>query len=72
VKGAEFVRRVRRLGRRTGTTVEFNPERGKGSHGTLYFGTRFAVVRNLKDEMRTGTLHAVLKQLGLRLEDLED
>jgi mRNA interferase HicA len=55
-----------------GTTVELNPERGKGSHGTLYFGTRFAVVRNLKDEMKTGTLHAVLKQLGLRLEDLED
>lgn len=72
MKGAELVRRVRKLGRRTGTAVEFNPERGKGSHGTLYFGTRFAVVRNLKDEMKTGTLHAVLKQLGLRLEDLDE
>jgi mRNA interferase HicA len=72
VKGAEFVRRVRKLGRRRGVTVEFHPERGKGSHGTLYFGTRFTVVRDLKDELKTGTLHAMLKQLSLRLEDLEE
>jgi len=51
--------------------VLFAAERGKGSHGTLYFGSRFAVVRNLKDELKTGTLHAMLKQLGLTLEDIE-
>jgi len=28
------------------------------------------VVRNLKDELKTGTLQAMLKQLGLALEDL--
>jgi len=28
------------------------------------------VVRNLKDELKKGTLHAMLKQLGLTLEDL--
>lgn len=52
--------------------VELSPERGKGSHGTLYLGSRFTVIRNLKDELRTGTLHAMLKQLGLTLEDLEE
>lgn len=70
VKGSEFVRRVRRVGRKRGVSVEFRPERGKGSHATLYFGTRFTVVRNLKDELKTGTLQAMLKQLGLYLEDL--
>lgn len=70
VKGAEFVRRVRRVGRKRGISVEFHPERGKGSHGTLYFGSRLTVVRDLKDELRTGTLHAMLKQLGLSLGDL--
>jgi len=50
--------------------VELRPERGKGSHSTLYFGTSFTVVRNLKDELKTGTLHAMLHQLGLSLEDL--
>lgn len=72
MKGTEFVRRVRRVGRRRGVAVEFNPERGKGSHGTLYFGSRFTVLRNLKDELKTGTLHAMLKQLGLTLEDLAE
>lgn len=71
MKGAEFVRRVRKVGRRRGVEVQFEPERGKGSHGTLYFGDRFTVVRDLKDELKTGTLHAMLKQLGLSLGDLE-
>jgi mRNA interferase HicA len=72
VKGSEFVRRVRRVGRGRGMLVELRPQRGKGSHGTLYLGSRFTVIRNLKDELKTGTLHAMLKQLGLTLEDLEE
>jgi mRNA interferase HicA len=72
VKGSEFVRRVRRVGRRRGIPVDFRPERGKGSHGTLYFGSRFTVLRNPKDELKTGTLHAMLKQLGLTMEDLDE
>ncbi|MGH9361307.1 MAG: type II toxin-antitoxin system HicA family toxin [Thermoanaerobaculia bacterium] len=70
MRGAEFVRRVRKLGRARSVSVEFQAERGKGSHGTLYFGERHTVVRDLKDELKTGTLHAMLRQLGLRLEDL--
>lgn len=72
MKGSEFVRRVRRVGRRRGISVEFRPERGKGSHGTLYFGSRLTVLRNPKDELKTGTLHAMLRQLGLTLEDLDE
>jgi mRNA interferase HicA len=68
--GKEFIRRVRRLGRRRGVQVVFVPERGKGSHGTLYFGDRLTVVRDPKDELKTGTLYAMLAQLGLRLDDL--
>lgn len=70
MKGSEFVRRVRRLGRRRGVTVAFHKERGKGSHGTLYYGSRFTVVRSLKDELKKGTTHAMLKQLGLTPDDL--
>jgi mRNA interferase HicA len=72
VKGSELVRRIRRLARKRGVAAEFIPERGKGSHGTLYFGARFTVVRDLKDEIKTGTLHAMLKQLGLTLQDLKE
>jgi mRNA interferase HicA len=70
MKGAEFVRRIRKLGRRRGVSVTFRKERGKGSHATLYYGSRFTVVRNLKDELKKGTLHAMLKQLGLTQDDL--
>jgi len=70
VKGAEFVRRVRKLGREREIAVTFVKERGKGSHGTLYFGSRLTVVRNLKDELKKGTLHAMLRQLDLTLDDL--
>ena len=70
VTGNEFMRKVKKLGRRRDIAVEFVPERGKGSHGTLYFGDRKTTVRNLKDELKTGTLHAMLDQLGLTLSDL--
>ena len=68
--GNEFIRRIRRLGRQRGLKVEFAPERGKGSHGTLYFGDRLTIVRNPNDELKTGTLHAMLAQLGLTRADL--
>lgn len=71
VKGAEFVRRVRLLGRRRGIKVFFSARRGKGSHGTLYFGQRFTIVPDLKREVPAGTMHAMLRQLGLTLEDFQ-
>jgi mRNA interferase HicA len=60
---------VRKLGRRRGINVVFVHERGKGSHGTLYYGGRFTIVRNPKDELKTGALHAMLTQLGLTRGD---
>lgn len=72
MKGSELVRLIRKLGRRRGIQVDFQAERGKGSHGTLYYGNRFTIVRYLKDELKTGTLHAMLKQLGLSLDDLTE
>ncbi|MCP4036360.1 MAG: type II toxin-antitoxin system HicA family toxin, partial [bacterium] len=61
---------IRRLGRKNGVPVEFVARRGKGSHGTLFYGSRFTVVRDLKGELKKGALHGILRQLGLKLEDL--
>ena len=72
MRGTELVRRLRKIGRKRGIHVELVPERGKGSHGLLYFGDRFTVVRDLKDEIKTGTFHAMLKQLGLTSQDLDE
>ena len=53
--GNEFIRKVQKLGRNNAVTVVFVARRGKGSHGTLYYGDRFTIVRNLKDELKRGT-----------------
>ncbi|HQT95260.1 MAG TPA: type II toxin-antitoxin system HicA family toxin [Thermoanaerobaculaceae bacterium] len=71
VTGEEFVRKVRKVGRRNGVQVEFLPERGKGSHATLYYGARRTTVKHRQAELSPGLLHAMLAQLGLTLEDLQ-
>ena len=68
--GNELLRRLRKLGRERGVVVRFEEERGKGSHGTLYFGTRATVVKDRRAEIGHGLLHAMLRQLGLREQDL--
>ena len=70
MKGAEFIRKVKILGNKNGIPVQFIARRGKGSHGTLFYGSRFTIVRNPKDELKKGTLHGMLDQIGLSLTDL--
>jgi mRNA interferase HicA len=69
VTGAEFIRRVRRIGRKRGVPVRFVATRGKGDHGTLYYGERRTIVAG-RGELKTGTLHGMLRDLGLTLDDL--
>ena len=69
--GDEFVRRIRRLGRQRGVAVRFEARAGKGSHGRLYFGRRFTTVKDRRKTIGAGLLAAMVRQLGLRREDLE-
>jgi hypothetical protein len=71
VNGHEFERRVRKVGRRNGVTVAFDPGHGKGSHGRLYFGSRFTTLKDRRKEIGPGLLKAMLDQLGLTRADLE-
>ncbi len=70
MKGSEFIRKVKALAKRRGVTVTLDASRGKGSHQTLYFGNAFTIIRNLKDELKSGTLHAMCSQLGIKPNDL--
>jgi len=65
MKGGEFIKRVKKLAKAKGVPFEINRERGKGSHITLYYADRYTILRNRKDELKTGTYHAMLKQLGI-------
>ncbi len=68
--GAEFMRKIRKLGRKRGVPVRFTARRGKGSHGTLFFGKHSTVVKHRKAEIGPGLLATMLKDLGLDLDDL--
>ncbi len=70
VKGSEFLRKVRVVARRNKLAFHWIAERGSGSHGTLYVGSRFTVVKDLKKELGPGLLADMLTQLGIRKEDL--
>ena len=68
--GNEFIRKIKVLARQRGMQAQLDAKRGKGSHQTLHFGTEFTIIRNPKDELKTGTLHAMCSQLGIKLSDL--
>ncbi len=68
--GNEFIRRLKVLAKLKRVSVSINAARGKGSHQTLYFDSAFTVLRNPKDELKTGTLHAMCTQLGIKASDL--
>lgn len=70
MKGAEFLRKLKTLGRQRGVSVSIEQRRGKGSHSTLFYGKRFTIIRNLKDELKTGTYKAMLKQLAIDEKEL--
>lgn len=69
--GNEFIRLIRRLGRKRGVAVRFESRPGKGSHGRLYYGERFATVKDRRKELGEGLLAAMLRQLDLNHEDIE-
>src|ERR1035441_5906742 len=53
VKGSHFLRKVKAVARRNKLMYRWVAERGSGSHGTLYIGSRFTVVKDLKKEIRS-------------------
>lgn len=70
MKGNEFIKRVKKLAKTRGAEVKVDRKRGKDSHVILYLGDKRATVRNPKDELKTGTLGAMLKQLGIKRDEL--
>ena len=68
--GNEFLKRLKALAEARQLPLRVDQKRGKGSHQTVYLGTAFTVLRNPKDALRTGTLHAMCKQLGIKAADL--
>jgi mRNA interferase HicA len=70
MSAGEFIRRVQVLGATRGVSVRFDPTRGKGSHGTLYYGDRFTVVKDRGKECGPGLLAKMLADPCLSRRDL--
>jgi predicted RNA binding protein YcfA (HicA-like mRNA interferase family) len=61
---SELLRRLRRAGARVVS------DRGRGGHVMVMLNGRRAFVLTGSGEIKRGTLLGILKQLGLRLDDL--
>jgi mRNA interferase HicA len=70
VKGSEFLRKVSELAKRKNLSYRFQPAKGKGSHGTVYFGSESTVVKDRKKELGMGLLRAMCKDLGIDPREL--
>jgi predicted RNA binding protein YcfA (HicA-like mRNA interferase family) len=70
MNGNEFMRKIKRLGKDRGVFVLFDTEQGKGSHGTLYYGTGKTTLKDRTKEIGPGLLHKMLNDLGLEKKDI--
>jgi len=70
LRGDEFVRRLRQLGRARGVDVRVDRRQGKGSHATVYFGAAKTTIPSLRKELGVGLLGALCRQLGIDRNDL--
>ena len=70
MKGKQFIDKVFEIGRARGIPVRLDAKRGKGSHVTLYYGTRKTIVKDHRKEISPGLLSAMLHQLGLHRDDV--
>ncbi len=71
LNGNQLLKRIRKLGKATGTKVGYDDKPGKGNHGRLYYGSRFTTIKALKKEIGTGLLNKMLKDLGVDKRDLK-
>jgi hypothetical protein len=69
MKSAELLRRLRRLAASRGLALEISE--GRNDTKVRLAGRRSVVGRHSAD-LKSGTLHAILKQLGLTSDDIEE
>jgi hypothetical protein len=70
MKGAEFERRVQKLAWRKKVTCQFVADKGKGSHGRLYFAEEFTTLKDRKKEIGHNLLAKMCRDLNIDPHDL--
>lgn len=70
MNGSELFKRLKKLGKERGVSVYFDCARGKGSHGTVYYGSRRTSMKDRTKEIGEGLLCSMLADLGLTKRDI--
>jgi mRNA interferase HicA len=70
VRGAEFERRVHKLARLKNVAFQFVADKGKGSHGRLYFGEEFTTLKDRKKEIGRDLLAKMCRDLNIDPHEL--
>lgn len=71
MNGNELLKKLKKLGKQNNIAVRFETKRGKGSHGTLYYGNRKTILKDRKKEIGPGLLSKMLAELGLDKNDMK-
>lgn len=70
MKGVELIRLLKRYAAAHDLVFSYDGSFSKGGHGRITLGDRFTTIPAPHKELRTGTMLAIVKQLGLRKSDL--
>ena len=65
MKAAEFIRRARRYSRQTGLEFQYDPRKGKGSHGRIFVGECLTTIKSSNKNIGGGLLRKMLKDLNI-------
>lgn len=68
--GNELRRSLKKYAKRTGKRYRWDPNQGKGGHGTVRVGDRKATLPDPKKEIGKGLLNAILRQLDVPKEEI--
>ena len=71
MNGNELLKKLKKLGKQSNIAIRFETKRGKGSHGTLYYGRYKTILKDRKKEIGPGLLSKMLAELGLDKNDIE-
>ena len=70
MKAAEFERRLRKLARRKKAACQFVADKGKESHGRLYFDGEFTTLKDRKKEIGADLLAKMCRDLKIDPQEL--
>ncbi len=65
----KLIKRLSQLARQRCQRFEWRPDQGKGSRGMVYLGSNRAVISMHAKTLTMGTLHAICKQLDIKVSE---